>query len=183
MRHVSLDLETMGNAPYSAIVAIGAVKFDPLTGELGSTCYLQIDLVSAVKHGGMIEASTVLWWMQQSDAARKEVTGATRLMNLALHEFAQWLPRDAFVWGNGCGFDNARLREAYQNAAIPCPFSYRNDMDLRTAKEIVRLLGDPSRCEVEQAGTVHNALDDAVHQAQRISVYVRELRRIKGESE
>lgn len=35
MKHVMLDLETMGNGPRAAIVSIGAVFFDPLTGELG----------------------------------------------------------------------------------------------------------------------------------------------------
>ena len=36
MNNVMLDLETMGKGPSAAIVTIGAVFFDPMTGELGA---------------------------------------------------------------------------------------------------------------------------------------------------
>ena len=36
MKNVMLDLETMGKGPNAAIVTIGGVFFDPMTGELGA---------------------------------------------------------------------------------------------------------------------------------------------------
>lgn len=33
LEHLAIDLETMGNNPNSPIVAIGAVMFNPATGE------------------------------------------------------------------------------------------------------------------------------------------------------
>ena len=44
MKHVMLDLETMGNSPLAAIAAIGAIEFDPDAGTLGERFYTTIDL-------------------------------------------------------------------------------------------------------------------------------------------
>ena len=35
MNHLMVDLETMGNGPYAPVISIGAVFFDPNTGETG----------------------------------------------------------------------------------------------------------------------------------------------------
>ncbi|MBR7276818.1 3'-5' exoribonuclease domain-containing protein, partial [Klebsiella pneumoniae] len=35
MKHLMIDLETMDNKPTAAITAIGAVLFNPETGEMG----------------------------------------------------------------------------------------------------------------------------------------------------
>jgi exodeoxyribonuclease VIII len=64
MNNVMVDLETMGNGPAAAIVAIGAVEFDPDTGQLGREFYREVDLEDSAFRGGVIDASTVLWWMR-----------------------------------------------------------------------------------------------------------------------
>jgi len=51
MNEVMLDLETMGQGPDAAIVAIGAVAFDPVTHWLGDPFYRLVDLESAVVTG------------------------------------------------------------------------------------------------------------------------------------
>lgn len=51
MHNVMLDLETMGSGPRAAIVTIGAVFFDPMTGELGEEFEAAIDLRSSAKYG------------------------------------------------------------------------------------------------------------------------------------
>ena len=56
MQDVMLDLETMGNGPHAAIIAIGAVKFDTQAQEIGEKFYTVIDLESAVAHGGVMDA-------------------------------------------------------------------------------------------------------------------------------
>ena len=68
-----LDLETMGNGPNAAITAIGAVKFDPDKGEIVETFYFKVNLESSVKQGGVIDASTVIWWLGQNEEARAEM--------------------------------------------------------------------------------------------------------------
>ena len=44
MNDVMVDLETLSTKPNAAIVSIGAVFFDPKTGELGDTYYQVIDI-------------------------------------------------------------------------------------------------------------------------------------------
>ena len=72
---VMLDLETMGNGPDAAIVAIGAVAFDIETATISPRgFYVRVDLESAIGSGGVMDPSTVIWWLQQSDEAREEIT-------------------------------------------------------------------------------------------------------------
>jgi len=89
MRDVMLDLETMGNGPRAAIVAIGAVEFDPETGTVGERFYQAVDLATAVSMGGEMDASTVLWWMQQGDEARAAFAKGGAHLSKALHEFIE----------------------------------------------------------------------------------------------
>ena len=63
MNNLMLDLETMGNTSDSAIIAIGACYFDPKTGKIEGEFYKEISLESAVKYGGKVDPSTVVWWM------------------------------------------------------------------------------------------------------------------------
>lgn len=75
---VMVDIETMGSGADAAVVSIGAVAF-PRTGawtpkrevDWRETFYLTIDLKDAAKHGGTVDADTIRWWLQQSDAARQ----------------------------------------------------------------------------------------------------------------
>ncbi|MED8828733.1 3'-5' exoribonuclease [Escherichia coli] len=46
--HLMIDLETMGKKSNAPIVVIGAVFFDPQTGEIGPTFYIVISLVDAL---------------------------------------------------------------------------------------------------------------------------------------
>ena len=46
MKHIMLDLETMSTASNAAIVAIGAVEFEPETGKLGREFYCNVSLAS-----------------------------------------------------------------------------------------------------------------------------------------
>jgi hypothetical protein len=43
-----IDLETMGNKPNAPIVSIGAVFFEPSTGELGDEFYRVVSLKSSM---------------------------------------------------------------------------------------------------------------------------------------
>jgi exodeoxyribonuclease VIII len=175
MNNVMLDLETMGNGSNSAVIAIGAVFFDPVTGELGADFYQAIELESAAKFGEM-DASTVQWWLQQSEAARELFKDGDKLpLNHALIEFTEWLGQiDGFknrvMWGNGSSFDNVILRNAYKAIDYTCPWPFYGERDVRTVVDIGRQIKDvdPKKTLTFQ-GVPHNALDDARHQARYVS--------------
>lgn len=166
--HVMLDLETFGNGPDAAIIALGAVQFDPACLTLGDTFYRCVDLETSVRGGGEIDPGTVLWWLKQSDEARRAITDrAAHPLKRVLTEFAVWIRRDdggekTKVWGNGAAFDNVVLAQAYRRAHRPVPWPYWNDRCYRTLKNLL------PEVQMERAGTHHNALDDARYQARHL---------------
>lgn len=165
---VMLDLETMGTGPSAAIVAIGAVAFSlEAEGCMGDTFYRTVDLDSAVRCGGQIDAGTVTWWMKQSDQARAALAVNPVHITQALSEFAEWVTfrkraGSVKLWGNGAAFDNVILASAYRNAGLSVPWEHWDDRCYRTIKAL-----HPS-LKMQRTGTHHNALDDAVSQARHL---------------
>ena len=164
MKHVMLDLETMGTGPQAAIVAIGAVAFDPTTNSIQCSFYQKVDLNSSVELGGVMSADTVLWWMKQDDEARHQFYFTGIPLIDVLKRFEHWLSclapwEHRQIWGNGAAFDNVILAGALQRAKIQVPWSYKNDRCYRTLKALY------PEVPYEQLGTEHNALDDARSQA------------------
>ena len=93
-----------------------------------------------MKAGLEIDASTLMWWMGQSAAARKAVT---RKDTESLVEALQGLDifigvasekKKAKVWGNGASFDNVILANAYRATNLDLPWNYWNDRCYRTMK-------------------------------------------------
>lgn len=157
MKNVMLDLEMMGTNNNAAIVAIGACLFN--ASEIGKKFYRNVDLTTST---GRIDGGTVYWWLEQSPEARAALLVNKLSEQAALEEFSLFLPVGAKLWGNGATFDNIVLRSAYQRQALPISWSFRNDMCYRTIKAMA-VVPLPKR-----EGTHHNALDDAVFQAQHM---------------
>ncbi|MBT0720557.1 3'-5' exoribonuclease [Rosenbergiella collisarenosi] len=174
MKHLMVDIETMGTAPGSPILTIGAVFFEPSTDELGPQFYQVATLRSEMANGAVPDADTIMWWMQQSEEARKALSSNPSHINevlLALSSFAlsTSTTRNIQLWGNGANFDNVLLRDAYRRAQLRPFWNFWNDRDVRTIVELGRQLGyDPKR-EMPFVGDQHNALDDAIHQAKYVS--------------
>lgn len=171
MQDVMLDLETMGNNSNSAIVSIGAVEFDARERVLGRHFYMVVDLASAVTAGGVMDASTVLWWLQQSESARKELApGNASTIGLVLPAFYDWFKAvgGKYLWGNGADFDCVILRNAYKNSNLEPPWDFRDSRCFRTVKAEHPVI-DTSKWQSDH----HNALSDAEWQAK----YLIELHR------
>ena len=158
--NIMLDLETMGTTPTSAIIAIGAVRFDK---RLKDTFYKVVDLQSSVDVRLTMDASTVMWWLQQSAAARKALKRKGINLVAALKEFQAWVGEDAIVWGNGANFDNVILASAYRLTGFNIPWKFYNDRCYRTMKSLHRDIEPP-----KFKGTPHRADDDAAHQARHL---------------
>lgn len=160
MKNVMVDLETLGNGSNSVIVSIGAVEFGP--EGLGREFYTLVNPESCIKVGLQMDASTVMWWMDQSDEARAALSdsGAKPLGN-ALLDFFEWYPQGAGLWGNGATFDNVILSNAYRVSSLAKPWTYSADRCYRTLKSL-----HPEIKGVALPGEIaHNALADAKYQA------------------
>ena len=159
MNNVMVDLETLGNGSNAVIVAIGAVQFD--ASGLGHEFYTTVDAESCVAAGLKMDASTVMWWLKQSDAARSALSNGAKLsLAAALAEFSAWFPAKAMFWGNGATFDNVIVSNAYAALRLEKPWGYTSDRCYRTLKAMF-----PNVKADQTNGVAHNALDDARYQA------------------
>lgn len=176
MNNLMIDLETMGKKPNAPIVSIGAVFFNPQSGELGPEFYAVVSLESAMESGAVPDGDTILWWMKQSAEARAAICiDDVMPISDALSELDHFIVRNADnpkymkVWGNGANFDNVILRGAFERAGQLCPWAFWNDHDVRTIVTLGRTIGfDPKR-DMPFDGDMHNAQADARHQAKYVS--------------
>jgi len=186
MSNIMLDLETMGNTKQAAIIAIGAVRFDE--SGLGDSFYRKVSLQSSVDAGMKMDASTVLWWLKQEDAARLPMAEEHDSVNdkeseplkIVLYKLATWMHAsrsatdEPVIWGNGSDFDNAILSEAYTLCGNEAPWAFWNNRCYRTMKSLFPYVKKPDPDSVE--GVKHNALYDAKFQALHLIDILKHLR-------
>ncbi|TIZ88755.1 exonuclease [Escherichia coli] len=175
--HLMIDLETMGKNPDAPIASIGAVFFDPQTGEQGPEFSKIIDMGTC---GGTVDISTIEWWLQRSGEARAAILADRIPLDDALLQLREFIDENSGeffvqVWGNGANFDNTILRRSYERQGIPCPWRYYNDRDVRTIVELGKAIDFDARTAIPFEGERHNALDDARYQAKYVSVIWQKL--------
>jgi hypothetical protein len=159
LRHVMIDLETMGLRPTSAMVSIGAVHFDGQ--KILSEFHTAVNLQSALAMGLTKDQSTVDWWMKQSVEARSswQREDAPELAT-AMSQFSAWIrdiggKRQIAPWGNGADFDLVLMKHAYDVLEADPEWEFWNHHCFRTMKNMFKVAAMP------RTGTYHNALDDA----------------------
>ena len=175
--HLMVDMETMGNSPDAPIVSIGAVFFDPSTGNTGAEFYQVVSLESSMSFGMKPDASTIQWWLKQSSEARSailvdEAMGLRETLELLADFIAENSANGSHtvqLWGNGCSFDNVILRRAYALTDTPFAVPFWNDRDVRTMVELGKSVGINPRYDIPFEGDMHNALSDARHQVKYVS--------------
>ena len=175
--HLMLDLETMGKNPDAPIISIGAIFFDPQTGDMGPEFSKTIDLETA---GGVIDRDTIKWWLKQSREAQSAIMTDEIPLDDALLQLREFIDENSGeffvqVWGNGANFENTILRRSYERQGIPCPWRYYNDRDVRTIVELGKAIDFDARTAIPFEGERHNALDDARYQAKYVSVIWQKL--------
>lgn len=178
--HLMIDLETMGTNTNAPIVVIGAVFFDPQTGEIGPVFYIVISLTDAMNTGAVPDGGTIEWWLKQSSEASAAILTDQVKLKDALSRFREFIneysdEKLVQVWGNGATFDNAILRTSYERLNIPCPWRYYNDRDVRTIVELGKTIDFDARTVIPFEGVRHNALDDARHQAKYVTATIQKL--------
>ncbi|KYU48513.1 exodeoxyribonuclease VIII, partial [Escherichia coli] len=136
--HLMIDLKTMGKNPDAPIISIGAIFFDPQTGDMGPEFSKTIDLETA---GGVIDRDTIKRWLKQSREAQSAIMTDEIPLDDALLQLREFIDENSGeffvqVWGNGANFDNTILRRSYERQGIPCPWRYYNDRDVRTIVEL-----------------------------------------------
>jgi 3' exoribonuclease, RNase T-like len=166
-----VDLETLGTAPYSPVLAIGACAFSIDDSPIVDLFYQAVDLESCLELGMRASGSTIKWWMQQEEDARAQAFNDVEQVKLplALDAFTDWwASRPMSVWGNSARFDCGLLEAAYKVCNKELPWDWRAERCYRTVKN----LPGARSVALQRYGTHHHALDDAISQAQHLrSIY------------
>lgn len=190
---IMIDFETLSLKENANLLSLGACAFDPATGEIVSTFYAAID--PRTQPGRDIDPSTVLWWLDQDEAARKKITQAAKNTDeldamvdvetpeanelaenacipinhcaMAFIAFVESLGQENIqCWSNGA-VDHAWLQSMFDYTGYKNPIKFWNQRDYRTMKAL--------HPDVEMAdyGVAHNALDDAIKQTNHLCAILR----------
>ena len=159
MRHIFLDLETLGVGTRPAIVQIGLVVFDATEIICGHRW--EVDYDQDIRAGGEVHGSTLRWWQAQPEAARWVLTAPVQqppciAVSAVLTMLDQHLPDGC--WANG--IDWVWLESMWTRHHPNKPFFVPYDAvrDMRTLRKTV---GRGIEVERDPA-TMHDALADAL---------------------
>jgi len=169
---VMIDIETLGRKPGCAVLSIGAVHFDRLTGEIGDGFFYACMGAENAKKYGHVDDDTLAWWMSQSDPAKQDAFNGTADPLQVAQSFAEWIDGGDKVWGNGSVFDITILEAWFDALGVKVPWQFWNVRDVRTVIDIA----DVNPKKFQRKGTYHNALDDAVFQVEYTAAAIRHLK-------
>lgn len=171
MKRYMIDIETLATCPDAAITAIGVCRFT-YDGEVTDTLDLLVDAADAQRHGAVVDANTVYWWLQQSDHARNALVVEGKLSEAdALNRLNVFLSGADEIWSHAT-FDFVVVTSAMRRHGIKPLFSYRAARDIRTLMALAPKGSQP----VERKGVHHNALDDAKFQVAYCTTALKALR-------
>lgn len=169
--NIMIDLETLATTADAVILSIGAVCFDLEDGKVNThpdhLFYLTVRMDGQGHR--RTSADTLQWWMAQSEQARSVFFCPDKVfLRHALQELRDWIKRmyteAPKVWSNGADFDLTILSHAYGQLCIRTPWEPYAGRCYRTYKN----LPGARAIKVERMGHHHNALDDAIYQAQHL---------------
>jgi len=175
--NIMLDIETLDVAPSAVMLSIGMVAFDDR--EIYDLFYAVPDMQEQMDAGRTVNASTILWWMQQSSEARK-VFDEQRLKKSAPNwehyctvlvraaEFIKKYPK-AKIYSYGGDFDIPILANAFKGPFSPndIPWRFTDVRCFRTWCDDHGVRYTSSR----DPRVAHHALDDAKAQANHMLKY------------
>jgi hypothetical protein len=180
--HCMVDLETLDTVPGGVILSIGACMFNADRIIPGSDFYTVLNIETSKSAGLTVDPSTLEWWTNQSDEAKKVLLAADSYSSdpllFGLGKFSNYLKHfePIGVWGNGSDFDNAFLQVAHRAAELKAPWDFRASRCFRTLRKLCGV----GVIKPEAQGTHHNALDDARWQAQYAVSIFQKLNRLNA---
>ncbi|EPC0953723.1 3'-5' exonuclease [Klebsiella pneumoniae] len=172
-----IDIETLSTQPNAVICAIGAVFFEPSTGKTGPSFYQTIDPRTSQNRGAHISADTVMWWLRQDKEPISELVGAKSHEIEVMLDFAKFIEgafhetkkKNLKVWCKGGSFDFPILKSAFERSSLEgvsmLPWLYWNECCFRSLLTVAGAIGYAPH---PRRSVAHNALTDAIYQAEQV---------------
>ena len=189
-KHFMVDIETLSTAVNAAVLSIGAVEFDPLSGKILREFYHELDLLA--QPGRHIDINTVQWWFKQCqenpanfelmtkhNLEKNGVTFALRKLGEFINGGVEYATtrvegyEKLSIYACDPDFDMAILNDLYKDNVLPSPWRYSELRSVRTIRELIKIAGIES--PTQEAN--HNALDDCIRQAKEVSCFIANIQR------
>lgn len=165
-----IDAETLGTAAGCMVTQIGVCLFNRVGDPAMHAQLWNLALVPQQANGLRADVDTIMWWMRQSDDARRSwVDAATEMPSAVLSQLdvlikSRCVPT-VTMWANSPQFDFSILAPLWRMAKIPVPWRYTAEADFRTLRLVAPAV--PRR----EPTLKHRADSDAEAQA----LYVRDV--------
>ena len=180
--HIMVDLESLGTDTDALVTEIAAMTFemDSKENQHHFSKMLRLDSLDTIP----VNVSTLNFWMKDKANTDKlknllnpTPLEATRRVGPAClwAEFHSWLSavveqypdHDIRIWGNGIGFDIAKMNYNFEQMGLKSPISFRGEMDMRTLLYYAGVVSGQRRDEINAKfnnRNPHNALADVRYQ-------------------
>lgn len=165
MIELSLDNETLDILPTACVLTVGGVLFQGR--EILETAYFAVELQPQIDAGRTLSASTIRWWLDQGDAARRSLLAPAEIKistgRAILRDMGSKAER---IWARPGMFDLPMLRHLFGQDLWDDPqprwkhHGYQKEADLGT---LVKEFDPHGEFRPKFEGTAHDALDDAKH--------------------
>lgn len=173
--HLMTDFETLGTDPDSVVISLGVAAFNR-SGILDKIMFeFEFDKQEAM--GRTIDPDTLAWWKNQSEDAQKQLIVSDFAIDFPefFRLFEEFIDKNLAklgedrkqlkIWGKGADFDVVILTDIYRRhhpqgkRALPWKF---------WGVKCYRMFESMTDCGklATRLGTHHNALDDAIFQAE-----------------
>ena len=164
MKNLMIDLETLGTKADAIILSLSAVAFDMDTGKTGDTFHVTFDIDDCVKHGLKLESSTLKWWFNQTEDARRIAFTEEKKLYDGMRDFCQWYflnfgGSDPLIWGNGPKFDLGKIEYSMDKVGLELPWKHWAERCYRTAVDVL-----DKNWQIPFEGVKHYGIDDCKHQ-------------------
>jgi hypothetical protein len=182
MKHVMIDIETLGSSADAVILSIGLVHFNPSTNEIVSSAEFRCPRKLQEDMGRHVDPQVEAWWSRQSPEAQARLTEEPLYgnVNKMMSDVWKWLdnvcsnPWDLGIWAKGPSFDLVLCRDLAKQLDQKWKGHYSREYCVRTMLMIAKAKGwdDILGMEPELA---HGAEADAIHQAKQVMAVMRRL--------
>lgn len=162
--HLMIDIETLGTSAHARVISVGACVFN-IEGIQDS---IQWNVLQDEDTPGKIDVNTVIWWMNQSEEAKRNAfdqNGATELSDVlgVLSDFYDDYSLKT-VWSKGVTFDIIILQNMFKKMQRTVPWRHSQLRCMRSFNEIMKAFD----IRVTESGVEHSAIHDATAQAKTV---------------
>jgi hypothetical protein len=136
MKHIMIDIETLGVSATAPVIEIAAVPFTREDHFAEDAFYRAISLQDNIAHGRMPDMDTCLFWLKDP---RKPNLGGTITLLQCMLEFQNWLTanstKETQYWFKGTSFDPVLLDNITDHLNLPRLWKYSQCLDVRSIQK------------------------------------------------